>query len=792
MFYAVLLSLILLCLMVGIQQQNTLLIITSTLYLTILTVMQQWNIKDTVYIYSFIIFLIILTSWILFQKYPLEEGFGTPSRPCTMYFTTDKDGCDKGYYALSDTDFQKVLVQQKNNLLIKVAENRRKLKENKNANGICKQEFPGWLEDPDQPEKIPYNDISNNGALKDWAFCYRNVLPTNTPNALYNPIDVQNNYVKLINDFGDHNIASIDKAPYTQAPNNITGQTVYSKATPEYARIYFKEWKVDSDASCKNPAVNTIPSLNTLTPITTRYGIEIGLTEDQTKITTISTIRPSPGNNNQLVYVGDYNNPDLNILEKLFFDYVIEPNQGLKLRAKSSIETYLYRFYIDFCGRLMVPPTLPFNLKTNEIVKWNLSSITGYDNILLTNREYPFGITLPTNFIDSSWLLTDPLKKSVKILPYNTKTVYTKEQIQLILQTQTNQLETYLDTIVDSPYDSNELLKRGLVTMKYSLPPKYDSYRINTLSDYKFEENINLPVYLQNMSVTLATNDGLSIPITPSATESTYIDYSGFLNIDIPGKYEFKLVFGPVITSHYPVESTIVVEVNNSVVASYFACKNYDECYPIYNVNCKKEIECKVPLITDLSNKKKPLVDIPTSKISRQKIHNPVQIDIVNKQNILRIRVYTPKGALSSPNICYVLYRKIEDIIIVNNQPIDNFRIIGRQGSDSIWKGYVNDIIQYRPYDMRPSLIKNMYITKQILLNRNALYQIEDRRIKVLNSFLQRIRADPSKIINISNQLISQNNRIYAFFTNPTLIPSTEVNDLEKIQQFNDNFRTNV
>ena len=763
--------------------------------------------KDIAYIYSFMIFLILLSSWILFQPYPNMEGFGTPSRLCTMDFRSDKEGCDQGYYTLSDSDFQRLLVQQatilsqtpltsgnyntekqRYDLLNKVAKNRRELKQNKNADGVCKQEFPGWLEDPEQPEKIPYDTIKNRGALRDWAFCYRNILPTDTPNALYNPTDVAKNYNKMITDFGEHSIASADTTPFSQESKNITGVTVYSKATPEYARIYFKEWKVDPDASCKNPGVNIVPSLITLTPITTRYGMEFGLTEDQKKITTISTIRPSPGNNNQLLYVGDYNNPNLDILEKLFFEYIILPNQGLVLRPKSSVETYLYRFYIDFCDRLMVPPTLPFNLKTNDRITWNLSTITGYNNILLTDREYPFGRAIPADLIDASWLLTDSSKKMVNILPYNT--VYTIDQIKLILQSQTNQLETYLNTIVDSPYNSNESLNTGLITTKYVLPPKYDNYRIRTISDFKFEENINLPVYLQTISITTATRDGLSIPINVSATESTYMDYNGLLNIDIPGKYEFKLVFGPTITSHYPVESTIVVEINNSVVASYFACKNYDECYSIFNIKCKKDTECPIPLITDLQNKSGPLIDASKAINNPQKIHNPVQFDIVNKQNTLRIRVYTPKGASISPNIMYVLYRKVTDIILVKNQPIDNFRIIGRQGT--IWQGYPNDAIQYRPYDIRASLIKNMYVTKQILLNRNAVYQIEKRRTEIIKAFLQRIREDPSKIINMSNQLISQNNRIYAFFTNPALVPTTEVDDLKKIQQFNDNFTTNV
>lgn len=809
MFHAVLLSFILLCLMIGIQQQNRVLITTSTLYLMILTLMIQSNMEDTAYVYSFVIFLILLSSWLLFQRYPYMEGFGTPSRPCTMYFTKDKEGCDQGYYTLSDTDFQRLLVQQatvlsqtpltsgnyntekqRYDLLNKVAKNRRELKQNKNADGVCKQEFPGWLEDPDQPEKIPYDTVKNYGALRDWAFCYRNILPTDTPNAVYNPIDVTKNYNKVIADFGEHTIASADTTPFIQNPKNSTGVTIYSKANPEYARIYFKEWKVDPNASCKNPAVQNIPSLNILTSITRRYGIEVGLTEDQKKITTISIIRPSPGNNNQLLYVGDYNDPDLNVLEKLFFEYVVEPNKGLILRPKPSLETYLYRFYIDFCDQLMVPPNLPFNLKTNDRVTWNLSTITGYNNTLLTNREYPFGVALPSELNDASWLSKDPSRRSMTILPYNINTTYSIEDLRTILQTQTNLLEIYYNAMTDTIYDSNEPLKTGLITTKYSLPSNYDNYRIRTITDFKFTETINFVIYLQNSTVTTATSDGLSIPITVSATESTYINYDGLLNIDVPGKYEFKLVFAPMVTSHYPVESTIVVEVNNSLVASYFACKNYDECYSVFNVKCNKENECPIPLITDLQNKAGPLIDRSKAINNPQKIHNPVQLDIVNKQNTLRIRVYTPKGTSPTPNMFYVLYRKVEDVILVKNEPIDNFRIIGRQGS--IWQGYPKDVIQYRPYDIRPYTIKEGLIIKQMMLNRNALKQIEIRRVEILNNFIQRIREDPSKIINVSNQLISQNNRIYAFFTNPVLLPKTEADDVKKIQQFNDNFTVKV
>ena len=112
MFHAVLLSLILLCLMIGIQQQNSILIAISLTYLVVITWMQQLDMNETAHIYTFVVFLGILLSWTLLQKYPMMEGFGIPSRPCTMYFTTDKKGCDEGYYALSDTDFQSILMQQ--------------------------------------------------------------------------------------------------------------------------------------------------------------------------------------------------------------------------------------------------------------------------------------------------------------------------------------------------------------------------------------------------------------------------------------------------------------------------------------------------------------------------------------------------------------------------------------------------------------------------------------------------------------------------------------------------------
>ena len=809
MFCAVLLSLILLCLMIGIQQQNDALIITSVMYLITITLMQHWNLDDTVYIYSFVIFLIIVISWTLLQKYPMTEGFGIPSRPCTMYFTTDKDGCDQGYYSLSDKEFQSLLIQQasllsqtpitspnyntekqKFDILNKVDQERTKLKNNNDANGICKQEFPGWLEDPDQPEKIPYDDIKKRGALSDWAFCYRNVIPTDKPTALYNPNEVTAIYDRVKSQFGKHIIASVDTKPFTQSSKNINGTTMYSKADPEYARIYFKDWKADPDASCKNPTVDKIASMNSLTSITSRYGVEIGLTEDQTKITTISTIRPSPGNNNQLLYIGDYNSPNLDIIEKMFFDYEIVPSQGLILKPKSSIDTYLYRFYIDFCDQLMVPPKLPFNLKTEGRAQWNMSTITGYNTNLLTIREYPFGIPLPSEIIDASWLSKDPSRKWVNILPYNK--IYTIEELRYNLQSQTNQLETYLNTISDTPYNSNEALGIGLVTKKYSLPPRYDQYRIRTLPEFKFDDNINLSVYLQNISITLGSMDGLSIPITVSPSESTYIEYIGLLNITTPGKYEFKLAFGPTNISDYPVDSTIVVEINNSVVASHFACTNYEECYSVFNVKCKKENECPIPLITDLQDKKASLIDRSLAVNNPKKIHNPVQLDIADKKNTLRIRIFTPKGTTPTPNICYVLYRKVNDVVIVNNQSVDNFRIIGRPAGFTIWQGYPNDLVQYRPYDIRSSLIKNMYVTRQILLNRNAQKQIEMRRIEIMKAFLQGIRTNPSTYIDTAKQLISQNNRIYAFFTNPALIPKTEDNDLVKIQQFNDNFTSTI
>ena len=798
-------SLILLCLMIGIQQQNRALIGTSFIYLVIITWIQQWEVKDMIYIYSFVVFLILLLSWILLQKYPSMEDFGLPSRPCVMYFTTDKEGCDQGYYALPDTDFQTIFMdqatllsntlstatnytneKQKYELLRTIAIERRKLKENNNFKGVCKQEFPGWLEDPDQPEKIPYETITKRGSLKDWAFCYQEVIPINTPTALYNPIDVANTYNKYISQFGEHNIAAADKNPFYQNPKNITGVTPYSKAEPEYARIYFKNWELDPDASCKNAAVKNVPSLLNLTKITSRYGIEIGFTSNLQNITSISTIRPSPVNGNQLLYMGDYNTPDLNIIEKLWFDYVVLSGKGLQLRPKTSIDTYIYRFYIDYCNRLMVPSQLPFNLKTSVQTTWNLSTFIGYDNTLLNVRDYPFGIYLPTEMIDSDWKLTDPSRKLVNILPYSTIKTYSIEKLRNIFQEQNNQLETYIQNIEDSLYDTTEILKNGLITKKYLIPSKYDNYRIHSLSDFIFDED--LPIYLENMRITLADKNGLTIPITTSTTESTYIDYNGILNITTPGKYEFKLVFSSTNILDYPVESTIVVEINNTMVASYFACKNYDECYSIFNVKCKKENECPIPLLSDLQNKKKPLIDNSKAVNNPLKIHNPIQMDLLNTQNILRIRVYTPIGTSSTPKNVYVLYRKVEDVQIVDNTQIANFRIIGNT-ANNIWKCYSNDSIQYRPYDIRPFIVKNIYATNRIQLNRNVLNKIETNRIKILKNFLTLIRKNPSKIINQSQKLISQNNRIYAFFTNPDLIPTTTTNDFLKIKNFNDNFK---
>lgn len=805
MFHAVLLSLILLCLMIGIQQQNRALITISITYLIIITWMLQLNMSETAHIYNFTVFLGLLLVWIVVQKYPTMEGFGLPSRPCAMYFTTDKEGCDQGYYALSDTDFQTIFMQQatllsntpltasnytsekqKYELLAKIAKERRRL--NDATYSVCKQEFPGWLEDPDQPEKIPYDTVKNRGALKDWAFCYRTVLP-NAPSGLYNPTDVAKNYNSYVSNFGEHSIASADITPFQQNPNNIATKTTYSNAKPEFARIYFKEWKADPDASCKNSAVDTIQSLTSITPISTRYGVEFGLTENQKGITTISTIRPSPTNNNQLLYVGDFNNPDLNILETLWFDYVVSPNQGLILRPKKSVETYLYRFYVDFCDRLMVPPKLPFNLKTNENTLWDLSTIGGYNTTLLATNEYPFGMSLPTEMLDSVWTRTDPSKSLSAILKYNT--TYRIEQLRSILQGQTSQLEIYIDSLDDPPYNPNEGFKTGLITEKYSLPPKYDKHKIRTLSGFIFENNVNMPIYLQSMTVTLADKNGLTIPITPSISESTYIDYNGFLNIDTPGKYEFKLVFGSIDASHYPVESTVVVEINNTMVASYFACKNYDECYSIFTVRCEKQKECPIPLLADLRDKKDSLIDRSMAVNNPQKIHNPVQLDLPNKQNNLRIRVFIPKGTSSTPNTAYILYRKIEDVVVVNNKSIHNFRILGSTVRN-IWEGYSKDTIQYRPYDIRPSLVKSIFASNRILLNRNAVKQIETKRIKILNELLEQIRKDPSKIINPSNQIISQNNRIYAFFTNANIKPKTTTEDLVKIQQFNDNFTKSV
>jgi hypothetical protein len=302
---------------------------------------------------------------------------------------------------------------------------------------------------------------------------------------------------------------------------------------------------------------------------------------------------------------------------------------------------------------------------------------------------------------------------------------------------------------------------------------------------------VNIPIYLQSMTVTLADKNGLSIPITPSTSESTYIDYNGFFNVDVPGKYEFKLVFGPTNMTHYPVESTVVVEINNILVASYFACKNYDECYSIFTVKCEKQKECPIPLLTDLRDKQDSLLDRSMAVNNPQKIHNPVQLDLPNKQNNLRIRVYIPKGTSSTPNIAYVLYRKVTDVLVVNTKSIDNFRILGSTVRN-IWEGYARDVIQYRPYDIRPSLINTMHATNRMLLNRNAIKQIELRRKTILNAFLQQIRKNPSKIINPSKQIISQNNRIYAFFTNTKITPKTATDDLVKIQQFNDNFTKTI
>lgn len=806
MFCAVLLSLILLCLMIGIQQQNNALIVTSTIYLITITVMQRWNVKDIAYIYSLVIFLIILISWMLFQKYPMTEGFGTPSRPCTMYFTTDKEGCDKGYYTLSDADFKKIYdqqailvnntpitasnyntVKQQLELLNKIQENRVKL--NKNEINVCKQEFPGWLEDPDQPEKIPYDDIKNRGALRDWAFCYRNIVPTGTPTALYNPGDVQNNYTSLINDFGERTIASIDKTVFIQNPKNTTGVTVYSKATPEYARIYFKDWKADPDASCKNPAVSYVPSLISIPEISSRYGIEIGLTSNQNAITTISIVRPSPFNYNQMLYIGDYNAPDLNYIEAMFFDYVVVA-QGLMLRPKAAIDTYLYRFYKDLCGRLMVPPTLALN--TKQRATWNMTlPNNNYNKMVLSSLDYPFGQALPSEIInDNYWKLLNASFNNVNlntILPISSS-IYTINQIRTILSNQTNKLDMFRVNITETEDPTTSVPVRGFAQMVYHIPNKYDNYRVRTAADFnKFEEDLSLVAYLQNITPSL--KDEVSIPLPLTRNVSIYSKYTSTIQIATPGKYEFKLVFSPVNNlTNYPLDTAIQVDIGNTTVASYYNCDTYNQCTSNINlVKCKPNQECPIPLITDLQNKVAPLKDASLSVYDPKKIHNPITYEFLtsNEQKPMTIQVFKNKSNKTEPLTAYLLYRKVEDTITVKNNVIDNFRIFGRKGT--LWGGYTGDTYLYNPYDIRLYFKQYLYASKRIQLNYQVLEKIETGRIQVLSAFLQSIRNNPTDLLRNAN-LTSQNNRIYAFFTNPKLIPSTEADDPDKIQKFNDNF----
>lgn len=646
--------------------------------------------------------------------------------------------------------------------------------ERNRINNQCKQEFPGWKEIASHPVKKP-SEIIRRGNLRDWGFCYRDLFDRNSKE-LYNPDLVASKFEELRTGFGKHSLVEPDNEYIASSNNN--GKT-YNLASPEFIRIYFKDFSPSPAATCENPAVDYKPKYPSLSP---QYGFEFGIRSPSINnyiLSSLSIIRTgSPINGYSFMYEGGYNRPDSLTFINLLFDYKIEGNRIIA-QPKPSIavntEYMAYRMYFDICNKLTY-------IGTPERVTYSLSSKVGSIPIqqrILYQGDYPFNIVEKYTRININ---TYDLNK------INEQTQKLQEKIQTNL--------TYIQqeqSKVNLTVDDNPNNQQGFLRTVYKIPNN-----TNIKNQQEMTELENTIDRTKVLPLDFDRYNAWEFPIRPynPMNHSTLQVYSGYLRIKTLGEYKFRFLLydiyrGTNITdAPVPLKYSIDMIVNNQVVSSLYYCTKYDEC-----IQTRSSRDC------DVNKLCKPTVpswyehDKDRQSLRQEGHHIIGTLNITENINSIKIRVVTNQ-TINSTNeypMCRLMYKRVSD-------PEDSrFKIIHYPHANH-WKRYDDDIVFYKNSQFSTEL-KNIFykekenIEMQLRIDQNnqMIQTVQTNTQPVVTSILNNLINQDASWLNVTNiqKYLSENNRLYVFFKTPryiNLLPENE--ELQKIQEFNQTIRS--
>jgi len=644
--------------------------------------------------------------------------------------------------------------------------------------GLCKQEFPGWVEPIDQPIKQP-KELTGRGNLRDWAFCYKPLFNpiTQPPAAIYNRDAVEANFNTIQADFNrrhtsSYSLVDIDTT-YVPVPTNSNLR--YNQATPEYIRMNFKSpiametfvgsspapvitrpaalyASSDVSATCDNDAVSYSSQYATLPP---QYGLEISFapksTGDGYSIVGIKCVRTA--NNYQLMYEQNLSN----ILPFLFDIKTNLTDDTVYLQGKNGIRGTMYKFVKDICGRLTY-----LNMKKNITLNLSRYLSSNRQAYLYDGLSYKFGMAEPmTNKVVGSYNLT-------KI----------NEQTNALTNIQPDAVMTWAQA------------RKGFIQKFYKLSHMYDDYKIRTAADMNtistIVSGINVAdldkfklvahtIYSGTSTSRVGPSD-VQIKYKKNYPSALYQSFTGFLDMT-PVKtnepYEFRLfinsydrearrMFYNTTADKRPLRFYMDLSINSTLVTSFYYCSNVDTCINEYNTNyCleRQQTLCKIPEWDDYY-----------VAAGRQRVdahHNPAGSALLNAtNNTIQLRIFTNANLIDPTPFCRITYRA---------------------PGQSVFNVIENNRIFYSKRDYAQYLIG---------LNNNLITKVDGNKTVVTNKMFEYMKSDydtpqGAAALPLDPNYISINNRAYIFFNPPASVASANAlittEETSNIAQFSAN-----
>lgn len=642
--------------------------------------------------------------------------------------------------------------------------------ERQRLGGQCSQEFAGWTEFTNHPVKKP-SEIVNRGNLQDWAFCYRSLFDRNS-SANYNVTEVASRFEQLRVMFGKRNLVETDQT-YVSVPSNQN--LLYKQASPEYIRLFFKNFTPDPPATCDNPAVDYRPRTPALSP---QYGFEFGIRSpslNQYILSSVSIIQTGSSiNGYPMMYTGDYNRPDPNIFIQLLCNYKVEGSRVIlvpKVDNTNNNSMKAYKFNLDLCQKLYFlssesgPITLSFSSKINTLTNIQRSVFEG---------SYPFNIEEPYT--------------KITIPNYNKNTINGQtNRLNTMVQERLTQIADLQSKMnINKPDDPDK--QEGFIRTVYKLPSNQkikSTTEMNLLETSMVQRNRLEMGLFKFLYPDTIWNYHPDIPIRYNNTRQNYATfqvYDGYLRIRKPGEYLFRILlfdsvtFGGIENAPVPLQYSIDILINDQVVTSLYYCSKYDECIQVQSSrNCNRDALCRF---------------IPSwyqhSQNRNQSHHVIGKINITELFNKIKIRIVTNANLNESP-YCRLTYKRVSDTGYY-------FRMM-RYYWANIWQRYDDDIIFYKNADYSEEIRmisqkqkEIMDIQDRINLNNRLIETVERNNQGAVNSIVNALINQDASWLNALNiqKYLSQNNRLYVFFQTPRnapILPTEE--EQRKASEFN-------